>query len=121
MIIRSRRTGIFDRHAGGLGADDLGMRLRRGCRCGFRPGGVHREWCDAEVLRPIRRRSLARLRKEVEPVEQRVLARLVTRWQGVVQSRRGLDALLDTVEILQGAPRPAARWETVRRPARLAG
>ena len=38
---------------------------------GFRPGGVHREWCDNEVLRAFRRRSLARLRKEVEPVEQR--------------------------------------------------
>src|SRR5262249_41684996 len=37
----------------------------------FRPGGIHREWCDAEVLRTIRRKSLARLRKEVEPVEQR--------------------------------------------------
>ena len=37
---------------------------------GFRPGGVHREWCEVEVLRAIRRKSLARLRKEVEPVEQ---------------------------------------------------
>ncbi len=71
---------------------------------GFKPGGIHREWCDNEVLRAIRRRSLARLRKEVEPVEQRTLARLFTRWQGVVQPRRGLDALLDVIENLQGAP-----------------
>jgi ATP-dependent Lhr-like helicase len=86
---------------------------------GFRPGGVHREWCDAEVLRSIRRRSLARLRKEVEPVEQRTLVRLFTRWQGVVQPRRGLDALLDVIENLQGAPLPASILETEILPARL--
>ena len=88
---------------------------------GFRPGGVHREWCDVEVLRTIRRKSLARLRKEVEPVEQRVLARLFTRWQGVVQPRRGLDALLDTIENLQGAPLPASIIETEILPARVSG
>ena len=88
---------------------------------GFRPGGVHREWCDVEVLRTIRRKSLARLRKEVEPVEQRVLARLLTRWQGVVQPRRGLDALLDVIETLQGAPLPASVLETEILPARLNG
>jgi ATP-dependent Lhr-like helicase len=88
---------------------------------GFRPGGIHREWCDNEVLRSIRRRSLARLRKEVEPVEQRTLARLFTRWQGVVQPRRGLDALLDVIENLQGAPLPASILETEILPARLLG
>ena len=88
---------------------------------GFRPGGVHREWCDAEVLRTIRRKSLARLRKEVEPVEQRVLTRLLTRWQGVVQPRRGLDVLLDVIENLQGAPLPASILETEILPARLSG
>ncbi|HWW96651.1 MAG TPA: crosslink repair DNA glycosylase YcaQ family protein [Edaphobacter sp.] len=88
---------------------------------GFRPGGIHREWCDNEVLRAIRRRSLARLRKEVEPVEQRTLARLFTRWQGVVQPRRGLDALLDVIENLQGASLPASILETEILPARLLG
>jgi ATP-dependent helicase Lhr and Lhr-like helicase len=88
---------------------------------GFRPGGVHREWCDHEVLRSIRRKSLARLRKEVEPVEQATLARLVTRWQGVVQPRRGLDALLDAIENLQGAPLPASILETEILPARIIG
>jgi len=88
---------------------------------GFRPGGVHREWCDVEVLRSIRRRSLARLRREVEPVEQRTLARLLTRWQGVVQPRRGLDALLDVIENLQGAPLPASILESEILPARLTG
>jgi ATP-dependent helicase Lhr and Lhr-like helicase len=88
---------------------------------GFRPGGVHREWCDVEVLRTIRRKSLSKLRKEVEPVEQRVLARLLMRWQGVVQPRRGLDALLDVIENLQGAPLPASILETEILPARVSG
>ncbi len=88
---------------------------------GFRPGGIHREWCDSEVLRTIRRKSLARLRKEVEPVEQKTLARLLTRWQGVVQPRRGLDALLDVIENLQGAPVPASILETEILPARITG
>jgi ATP-dependent Lhr-like helicase len=88
---------------------------------GFRPSGVNREWIDVEVLRTIRRRSLARLRKEVEPVEQRTLARLFTRWQGVVQPRRGLDALLDVIETLQGAALPASLLETEILPARIVG
>lgn len=87
---------------------------------GFRPGGVHREWCDAEVLRLIRRKSLARLRKEIEPVEQHMLARLQTHWQGVLQRRRGLDALLDTIESLQGVPILASLLESAILPARLA-
>ena len=86
---------------------------------GFRPGGVHREWCDAEVLRLIRRKSLARLRKEVEPVEQQMLARLQTHWQGVLQKRRGLDALLDTIEQLQGAPLIASLLESAILPGRV--
>jgi ATP-dependent Lhr-like helicase len=94
--------------------------LGRVAEGGFRPGGVNREWVDVEVLRAIRRKSLARLRKEVEPVEQRTLARLFTRWQGVVQPRRGLDALLDVIENLQGAPLPASLLETEILPARIA-
>ena len=86
---------------------------------GFRPNGVHREWCDVEVLRQIRRKSLARLRKEIEPVEQHLLARFETHWQGVLQRRRGLDALLDTIENLQGAPLPASILESSILPARL--
>ena len=78
----------------------------------FRPGGAGREWCDADVLSTIRRRSLAKLRKEVEPVEAPVLARLVTSWQGLVRKRAGLDALLDVVENLQGAPVPASILES---------
>jgi ATP-dependent Lhr-like helicase len=87
----------------------------------FRPGGSGREWCDADVLQTIRRRSLAKLRKEVEPVEPFVLARLVTSWQGLVRRRTGLDALLDIVENLQGAPLPASILESDILPARIDG
>ena len=89
---------------------------------GFIPGGIHREWCDAEMLRLIRRKSLARLRREVEPVEQHTLARFLTHWQGVLTPRRGanLDALLDTIESLQGAPLTASLVESAILPARIA-
>ena len=87
---------------------------------GFRREGAHREWCDAESLRLIRNKSLARLRKEIEPAEPYLLARLETHWQGVLAPRRGLDALLDTVESLQGAPLPASLLESQILPARIA-
>lgn len=85
----------------------------------FRPGGTTREFCDPEVLRTLRRRSLARLRKEIEPVEPSVLGRLVTSWQGVVRKRRGLDAVLDVVEKFQGLPMHASQLEREFLPARI--
>jgi ATP-dependent Lhr-like helicase len=87
----------------------------------FRPGGTGREWCDPEVLQTVRRRSLAKLRHQVEPVEPAVLGRLVTHWQGVVRRRTGLDALLDAVETLQGAPLIASTLETDILSARVEG
>jgi ATP-dependent Lhr-like helicase len=91
---------------------------------GFRPGGLHREWCDGEMLRLIRRKSLARLRREVEPVEQHTLARFLTQWQGLLAPRRSghgnLDGLLDAIESLQGAPLPASLVESAILPARIA-
>ena len=86
----------------------------------FRPNGHHREWCDPEVLRQIRRKSLARLRREIEPVEQSTFVRFSTRWQGVTVPRRGLDALLDTIEALQGAALLVSELETEILPARVA-
>jgi ATP-dependent Lhr-like helicase len=78
----------------------------------FRPNGTQREWCDTEVLRTIRRRSLAKLRKEVEPVEPHALARLLAGWQSVTKKRRGLDGLLEVVETLQGYPLAASIAES---------
>ncbi len=85
----------------------------------FLPGGHGREWCDAQVLRVLKRRSLARLRAEVEPVEQAALGRFLPGWQGIEQPTRGLDGLLDVVEQLQGAPLPASVLERSILPARI--
>ncbi|HVM27768.1 MAG TPA: ATP-dependent helicase [Mycobacteriales bacterium] len=87
----------------------------------FRPGGTGLEWCDAEVLRTLRRRSLAKLRKEVEPVAPDALARFLPAWQGLGrQGGRGLDGLLRAVEQLQGAPVPASALESLVLPSRVA-
>jgi ATP-dependent Lhr-like helicase len=76
------------------------------------------------MLRLIRRKSLAKLRKEVEPVEQHTLARFLTHWQGLLRPRRSghgnLDGLLDAIESLQGAPLPASLIESAILPARIA-
>ena len=85
----------------------------------FRPGGTRREWTEASVLRMLRRRSLAKLRREVEPVDQAVLGRFATTWQGVVKRRHGADALLDVIEQLQGAALPASILETEILAARI--
>ena len=60
----------------------------------FRPGASGLEWCDAEVLRSLRRRSLARLRKEVEPVPPAALGRFLSAWQHVDGKLRGVDGVL---------------------------
>jgi ATP-dependent Lhr-like helicase len=70
----------------------------------FRPGGRGREWCDAEVLRSVRQRSLAKLRQQVEPVDAGALGRFLVRWHGLSRPRAGLDGLLDVIEQLQGVP-----------------
>lgn len=87
----------------------------------FLPGGRGREWCDAEVLRMLKRRSLARLRKQVEPVAPETLARFLIRWQGIARPRQGLDALLDAIEQLQGAALPASALEQDILPRRVEG
>jgi len=88
----------------------------------FRPGGTGLEWCDAEVLRSLRRRSLAKLRKEVEPVPPEALARFLPQWQGISGSTsRGMDALVRAIEQLQGASVPASALETLVLPSRVAG
>ena len=85
----------------------------------FRPGGVEQEWCDPEVLRQLRRRSLAALRREVEPTEQQAFARFLPVWQGVGRSARGVDALADALSTLAGAAIPASVLEADVLPARL--
>ncbi len=90
----------------------------------FRPGRSGREWLDAEVLRRLRRRSLAALRREVEAVPQESLARFVAAWQGIGPAGprfTNLDAVYRVVEQLQGAAVPASALERQVLAVRLPG
>jgi ATP-dependent Lhr-like helicase len=100
----------------------------------FLPGGRGTEWCDAGVLRLLRRRCLAKLRKEAEPVPPPVLARFLPSWQNAAQAARadragsglpryrpGPDAVYDVVDHLAGAAIPASALETLVLPGRVPG
>jgi len=86
----------------------------------FRPGQSGSEWVDTGVLRTLRGRSLARLRREVEPVEQDALGRFAIAWHGIDSRERGQAALLDAIAKLEGAFVPASDLETRILPARVA-
>ena len=83
-------------------------------RGAFRPGGVGHEWVDTGVLRRLKRRSLAELRKEIEPVDAAAYARFTTGWHGLdsARPRRGIAALTDLVRQLQASAIPASVLET---------
>ncbi|MBI2780253.1 MAG: DEAD/DEAH box helicase [Chloroflexi bacterium] len=96
----------------------------------FRPSGTEREWCDPEVLRMLRRRSLARLRREVEPVDPETLGRFLPAWQGVapvganpapLRGSAALERLAEVVDQLSGVPIPASVLERDVLPARIPG
>ncbi len=88
----------------------------------LRPGGSGREWCDAEVVRRLRRASLATLRREIEPADPRALGRFLPDWQRVDRpgGARGADALREALGSLQGLALPAAQWEGEVFPRRVA-
>ncbi len=129
-------VGRFARTHGPFVADEVAVRLGLGAavvrqtlqRLGaqgrvldgeFRPSGSGIEWCDAEVLRRLRRRSLARLRQEIEPVEAPVLARFLSAWQHVGGRPRGVDGVLTVVGQLAGCPVPASALESLVLPSRV--
>jgi len=85
----------------------------------FRPAATGTEWCDAEVLRRLRSRSLAALRHEVEPVDHATLARFLPVWQNVGSNLKGVDGLAQVIDQLAGVALPASAWESLILPARL--
>ena len=104
-------------------AEDVALLLREGrlVEGAFLPGGTTPELCDREVLDALRRRSLARLRRAVEPVSPQTLARLLPDWHGIPRRRRGRDALLAVVAELEGSPLVASALEEEILPARIDG
>ncbi|MGW2866121.1 ATP-dependent helicase [Streptomyces sp. NPDC001205] len=86
----------------------------------FHPAGIGQEWCDATILRRLRRRSLAALRQELEPVPPAALATFLPQWQHLGGSGlRGIDGLARAVEQLQGAAVPASALEKLILPSRV--
>jgi len=111
----------------GLSAQSVALvvaRLRQSGRLvsgAFLAGGHGEELCDAEVLRTLRQRSLAQLRREVEPVDPVVLCRFLVEYQGTTHPRRGDAALLDAIGQLEGCPLPASALLKDILPARVRG
>jgi ATP-dependent Lhr-like helicase len=114
--VARRLAAPVERIEGAIAALAAEERIVRG---EFRPDGVHREWCDVDVLRQLRRRSLSMLRKEVEPVEQQALARFLPAWHGIPAERRGTDALVESIAMLSGAPIVASTLEQDVLPSRV--
>ncbi|MFN8222012.1 MAG: DEAD/DEAH box helicase [Gaiellales bacterium] len=83
----------------------------------LRPGGSGREWCDPDVLRRIRRASLAALRREVEPAEQRAFGRFLPAWHGIGRKATLREALVP----LQGLALSVSLWESEVIPLRVPG
>ena len=126
-------------HRWGLPVGVVGDALERLLRAGsllrgeFRPGGAEREWCDPDVLRLLRRRSLARLRREVEPVDPAALARFLPAWHGTapvagpgsdpaaLRGSAAQERLAAVVDQLAGVPIPASVLERDVLPARIPG
>ena len=95
----------------GLEARDLLVRGE------LRPGGIEREWCDADVLRRIRRATLAALRREIEPAERAALGRFLPGWHGIDRRATLREALVP----LQGLALPVSLWESELLPRRVPG
>jgi len=103
---------------------------QRVVRGGFRPESSGEQWCDARVLRRLRRRTVAALREQAEPVAPTALARMLPAWHGIISTSggegsaqpklRGVDGVLRAVEQLAGYPVPASALERLILPARVA-
>jgi ATP-dependent Lhr-like helicase len=80
----------------------------------IRPSGQSKEWCEADVLRRLKRRTLEKLRKQAAPVEPAVLGRFLSAWQGLEDRGRGLKRLEEVIARLEAIPLPWSSWiETI--------
>ncbi|WP_424936202.1 MULTISPECIES: ATP-dependent helicase [Bacteria] len=81
--------------------------------------GTDGEWCDTEVLRRLRMRSLAAIRGSVEPVSPETFARFLPEWQHLGRPLEGIDGVATVIEQLAGVPIPASAWESLILPHRV--
>jgi len=88
-------------------------------RGSFSSGGSEREWVDTEVLKRLKRRSLAALRAEIEPVDQAALGRFLPAWHRLDRPGRGRHTLVEAIRQLQGADLPASALESEILPLRV--
>ncbi|HJS72893.1 MAG TPA: DEAD/DEAH box helicase, partial [Vicinamibacteria bacterium] len=91
-------------------------RLVRGA---IRPSGTELDWCEADVLRRLKRRTMEKLRKEASPVEPAVLARFLPAWQGLGDRGRGLKRLEEVLVQLEGVALPWSSLAETILPARI--
>ncbi len=87
----------------------------------IRPGGAALDWCDAQVLRRLKRATLAQLRNEVAPVDAPALAQFLPHWHGLGKARSGTDALAQVIAQLQDLALPWSSWNSVVLPQRING
>jgi ATP-dependent Lhr-like helicase len=85
----------------------------------YRAGAPDREWCDIDVLRAIKQKSMAKLRRQAEPQPRTALARLAVAWNAIGERRRGPEALWTAIEQLQACAIPASVLESEVLPARV--
>ena len=87
----------------------------------IRPGGIELDWCEIEVLRHLKRRTLARLRHAVAPVDGATLSLFLPQWHGLGSKREGLARLLEVLTQLEGLELSWSILHTSLLPARIAG
>ena len=85
----------------------------------IRPGGSEQDWCDADVLRRLKRRTLARLRDAVAPVDAATLGLFLSQWHALGSGREGLAPLIEVVQQLEGLELPWSALHTTILPSRV--
>ena len=81
------------------------------------------EWCERRLLQRIHKRTLAGLRKQIEPVTPAVYMQWLLRWQHVAPRTQlsGEAGVLEALRLLEGFEAPAIEWERTLLPQRVPG
>jgi ATP-dependent helicase Lhr and Lhr-like helicase len=87
----------------------------------IRPGGTEQDYCQIEVLRRIKRETLARLRNEVAAAHPSALAAFLPQWQGIGSRDLSPDRLRDALAQIEGVALPWSELIDVLLPQRVSG